>query len=185
MLSASLPTIVADAHANAHAGCPDSDAGTRTVIPVTIGAALDVSLTRCITVRIPDDHAAAAAGPIASSVIVTDHAHRLHQRRFRSSVFAARIEVGGVRCAAGKQRAGAREQPDCESPHEFLRPNTALGLEPAAHFRSRKLKTRRSRQRRSRVPFATYEEMLCGKLELKPCSCIGLTYACVRQPAAP
>src|SRR5258707_5951212 len=166
MLSASLPTIVADAHANAHAGCPDSDAGTRTVIPVTIGAALDISLTRCITVGIPDDHAAAAAGPIASSVIVTDHAHRLHQRRFRSSVFAARIEVGGVRCAACKQRAGAREQRDCESPHEFLRPNTALGLKPAAHFRSREIEARRSRQRRSRVPLATYREMLFVNLDI-------------------
>src|SRR5258708_39320540 len=107
MLSASLPTTVADAHANAHAGCPDSDAGTWTVIPVTIGAALDVSLTRCITVSIPDDYAADAMGPIASCVIVADHAHRVHQRRFRSSVVAARIEVRGVRCAAGKQRAGA------------------------------------------------------------------------------
>src|SRR5258708_11404280 len=181
MLAASLRTIVAAAHANAHAGSADCDAGTRTGIPATIGAALDVSLARCVTVRIPDDHAAAAAGAIASSVIVADHAHRLHQRCFRSSVFAARIEVGGVRCTAGKQRAGAREQRDCESPHEFLRPNSALGLKPAAHFRSRKIETRRSRQRRSRVPFATYEEMLCGKLELEP----SLAYrnTCRRQSA--
>ena len=34
-----LPAIVADAHAYAHAGGPEADAGTRTVIPVTIAAA--------------------------------------------------------------------------------------------------------------------------------------------------
>jgi hypothetical protein len=34
-----LPAIVADAHAHAHAGGPEADAGTRTVIPVTMAAA--------------------------------------------------------------------------------------------------------------------------------------------------
>jgi hypothetical protein len=90
--SVALPTIVADAHTNADARRPEADAGTRTVIPVTIGTALDVSLARCVIVRIPDNDAAAATAAIASSVITTDHTHGLHERQIRTCVFAARIE---------------------------------------------------------------------------------------------
>lgn len=116
LLSADLPTIVADAYTNADARCPEADAGTRTVIPVTIGTALDVSLARCVIVRVPNDHAAAAASAIASSLIITDHPHSLHERQVRTCVFAARIDVGSVCCAAGKYRAGARYQRDYNSP---------------------------------------------------------------------
>src|ERR1700730_17190607 len=118
--SVALPTIVADAYSNADARRPEADAGTRTGIPVPIVTALDVSLTRCVVIRIPDDDAAAAASAIASSVITTDHTHGLHERQIRTRVFAARIDVGSVCCAAGKYRAGARYQRDYNSPHEFL-----------------------------------------------------------------
>ena len=79
--SVDLPAIAADADPNAHAGCPDA-AGARTVVPIVVAAALDISLARRIIVGITDDHAAAAAGPIATSVFVADHANGLHQRRF-------------------------------------------------------------------------------------------------------
>src|ERR1700730_17173934 len=110
--SVALPTIVADAYSNADARRPEADAGTRTVIPVTIGTALNVSLARCVIVRVPDDHAAAAASAIAPSVIITDHAHRLHERQTRTYVFAARIDVSCVCRANGKQGAGARQHRD-------------------------------------------------------------------------
>jgi hypothetical protein len=48
--SVALPTIVADAYSNADARRPEADASTRTVIPVTIGTALDISLARCVIV---------------------------------------------------------------------------------------------------------------------------------------
>src|SRR5882757_7235980 len=89
-----LPTIVADTDTNAYTRCPEADAGARAVIPITIAAALDVSLARRITVGVPDDHAAAAACTIASSVLITDHANLLQQIRVR--VFAARIDVRGI-----------------------------------------------------------------------------------------
>jgi hypothetical protein len=76
-----LPTIVVDAYTNADARRPEADAGPRTVIPTTIGAALDVSLARRIIVGVSDNHAAAAAGAIASSVLVTDQANLLHEIR--------------------------------------------------------------------------------------------------------
>jgi hypothetical protein len=79
MLAIDLPAIAADTDAHAYAGRPEADAGTRTVIPITIAAALDVSLPRGIIVGILDDHAAAAAGLIATSVITADHADRLHE----------------------------------------------------------------------------------------------------------
>src|SRR3984893_12386436 len=120
--SVALPTIVADAYYNADARRPEADAGTRTVIPVTIGTALDVSFARCVIVRVPDDHAAAAASAIASSVITTDHTHGLHERQIRTCVFAARIDVSCVCCAAGKQGARARQYRHYYFPHGFLRP---------------------------------------------------------------
>ena len=64
-----LPAIVADAHA--HAGGPEADAGKRTVIPVTMAAAFDVTLTRHVIVGVPNDHAAAATA-IASTAVITD-----------------------------------------------------------------------------------------------------------------
>jgi hypothetical protein len=45
---ADLPAIFADAHTDGHAGCPEADAGTRTIIPITIATAFDVSLARRI-----------------------------------------------------------------------------------------------------------------------------------------
>jgi hypothetical protein len=42
--------IVADAYSNADARRPEADAGTRTVIPVAIGTALNVSLARCVVI---------------------------------------------------------------------------------------------------------------------------------------
>jgi hypothetical protein len=41
--SAGLPTI-ADADTNVYARCPEADAGTRTILPITMAATLDVSL---------------------------------------------------------------------------------------------------------------------------------------------
>src|ERR1700676_4800249 len=136
-VSTDLPTVVADANTNAHAGSPKSDAGTRTIIPVTIAAAFDVTLARHVIIGIPNDHAAPATAAIAS-VLITDHANRLQQIRPR--VFAARVDVGSI-CAANKQRAGAGQQRDGEFAHEFLLigANSALLLKPCRPFRSRRI----------------------------------------------
>src|SRR4051812_20082530 len=109
-----LPAIVADAYTDANARRPETDAGTGTIIPITIATALDVSLARRIIVGIPDDHAAAPAGLIAASIVVTDQADLLHEIRIR--VLAAGIDVGSL-CAADKQRPGTRQQRDCDFPH--------------------------------------------------------------------
>ncbi len=71
LISVDLPAI-ADTDANAYAGGPEADAGARTVVPITIATALDVSLARRIIVGIFDDHAAAAAGAIATPVLIAD-----------------------------------------------------------------------------------------------------------------
>jgi hypothetical protein len=71
------PAVDTDAHA--HPWRIKSDAATRTVIPVAIGAALDISLTRRITVRVPDNHAATAVSAITSPALIADHANRLHE----------------------------------------------------------------------------------------------------------
>jgi hypothetical protein len=85
-----LPAIVADTHAHAHAAGPEADAGTRTVIPVTMAAAFDVTLTRHVIVGVPNDHAAAAT-TIASTAVITDQPNWLQQ--IRVGVFAAGIDV--------------------------------------------------------------------------------------------
>jgi len=71
LFSVNLPAI-ADTNANAYAGGPEADAGARTVVPIAIAAALDVSLARRIIVGIFDNHAAPAAGAIATSVLIAD-----------------------------------------------------------------------------------------------------------------
>src|SRR6266436_7864161 len=128
-----LPAIVADADAHAHAGGPEADAGTRTVIPVTIAAAFDVTLARHVIVGIPNDHAAAATGAIASTAVITDQPNWLQQ--IRVDVFAAGIDVRSI-CATNKQRASAGQQRDGEFPHEFLliRAKSALCLKPCRSF---------------------------------------------------
>ena len=73
-----LPAIVADAHAHAHAGGPEADAGTRAVIPVTIATAFDVTLARQVIVGIPNDHAAAATAK-ASTAVITDQPNWLQR----------------------------------------------------------------------------------------------------------
>src|SRR5215213_11769675 len=73
-----LPTI-ADANAYANPGGAEAHAGARTVIPVAIASALDITLARRIAVRIPDNHPTAAAGAIASPIIVADHSDWLHE----------------------------------------------------------------------------------------------------------
>src|SRR5882757_2939399 len=120
-----LPAIVADA--NAYAGCPEADAAARTIVPIPIATALDISLARRIVIGILDNHAAAAAGVIATSVLIADHADWLQD--IRVCVFSAGIDVRGI-CTADKQRAGARQQRDRELLHRFLlvRLNTALWL---------------------------------------------------------
>src|ERR1700716_1223566 len=120
-----LPAIVADA--NAYAWRPEADAAARTVVPIPIATALDISLARRIVVGIVDNHAAAATGVIATAVLIADHADWLHE--IRICVFGAGIDVRGI-CTADKQRAGARQQRNREFPHRFLlvRLNTALSL---------------------------------------------------------
>src|SRR6266480_766397 len=116
--SVDLPAIVIDADTDAYARRPEADAGTRTLVPITVVTALDISLARRVTVGIPDDHTAAAAGPITASVLVADHANRLRQRQIRIRILAGGVDVGGIR-AASKQRAGARQERDRECPHVF------------------------------------------------------------------
>ena len=45
-----LPAVAADTDANAYAGCSEANACTRTVVPVAIAAALDISLARHIVI---------------------------------------------------------------------------------------------------------------------------------------
>src|SRR3954453_10284757 len=71
------PAVDTDAHA--HPWRIKSDAAPRTVTPVAIGAALDISLTRRITIRVPDNHAAPAVSAITSPALISDHANRLHE----------------------------------------------------------------------------------------------------------
>src|SRR6266403_4513512 len=129
--SVGLPAIVADAHANAHAGGPKADAGTRTLIPVTIVAAFDEAVARHGIVGIPNDHAAAATGVKASTAVIANQPNWLQQ--IRICVFAAGIDVRSI-CAPNKQRASACQQRDGEFPHEFLRANSALWLKPCRSF---------------------------------------------------
>jgi len=69
-----LPTIVADTDTNAYTRCPEADAGARAVIPITIAAALDISLAgRVVVIGVAlDDNATAAIRPVAAPVFIAD-----------------------------------------------------------------------------------------------------------------
>src|SRR6266850_3440864 len=93
--SVDLPAIASDTDTHAHTRRPEADAGTRTVVPIVVAAALDVALARRIIVGIPDDHAAAAAGPITAPILIADQANRLHHRKVRIRVFAGGVDISG------------------------------------------------------------------------------------------
>src|SRR6266566_119608 len=115
---ADLPAVVVDADADAHAGSPESDAGPGAIVPIAIAAALDVALARrIITIGIANDHAAAAAGAVASAVVVTDQSNLLHQ--FRARVLAGGDDVRSL-CVACDQRAGSGQKHQGEFSHKFL-----------------------------------------------------------------
>src|SRR5258705_1050747 len=96
-----LPAIASDTDTHAHTRRPEADAGTRTVVPIVVAAALDVALARRIIVGIPDDHAAAAAGPITAPILIADQANRLYHRKGRIRVFAGGVDISGM-CASCK-----------------------------------------------------------------------------------
>src|SRR5258706_1079697 len=98
-----------------------------------IAAAFDVTLAWHVVVGIPNDHAAAARGAIASTAVVTDQPNWLQQ--IRVCVFAAGIDVRSI-CATNKQHASAGQQRDGEFPHEILliRAKSALCLKPCRSF---------------------------------------------------
>ena len=104
--------LAVNANPDAYARCPEADASTRTVIPVMIAAALNVSLARSIIIRIFHDNAAPATGPIASAILVTDQANLPHKIRVR--VFVACIDASSI-CAACQQRSSARQKPNRKS----------------------------------------------------------------------
>jgi hypothetical protein len=102
-----MATLLAvNANPDAYARCPEADASTRTVIPVMIAAALNVSLARSIIIRIFHDNAAPATGPIASAILVTDQANLPHKIRVR--VFVACIDVSSIALPANNARAPAK-----------------------------------------------------------------------------
>jgi hypothetical protein len=84
----------------------NTDACARTVIPITIAAALDVSLARHIIIRIFHHDTTAAAGPIALAILVTDQANPLH--KIGARVFTASIDVRGIAPPASNTPAPAK-----------------------------------------------------------------------------
>jgi hypothetical protein len=72
-----LPAIAADTDTDANARCPEADATARTVVVISVAAALDIALAGGVIIGIPNDHAAPPRAVATSSAVVTDHANRL------------------------------------------------------------------------------------------------------------